>query len=73
MVLNEKIKAFVTHIDSLVAQMMIYLARNILILLLLIRKIIIMTKYLDLSDVFANKSVKVFLKRIQNNQNINKL
>ena len=67
--MDENIKAFVVHISYLGSRITIYLARKAQMALLLAKKVIIPTKYLDFADVFLKKSANVFPEQTGVNEN----
>lgn len=64
----EHVKVVITYISSLIARMTIYLANKVYIILLLVKIIIILVKYLDLADVFLKTLAKMLSKRIRVNK-----
>lgn len=61
-ILDEDVKAFVSYISNLTVKMTTHSAKKVQISMLLVKKIIILVKYLDFMEVFSKKSVKLLLK-----------
>lgn len=68
MVLNDNIKVFVIYINNVAAKITIHIVKKALIFLLLVEKVIILAKYLDLADLSLKKLAKVLPKYIEVNQ-----
>lgn len=69
LILNKNIKAFVIYVAPFsLSFILIYLAQKVEIVLLFIKKVNILAKYLDLINVFLKKLVIKLIKRL----NINK-
>lgn len=61
-ILYEKIKAFVTNINSIIVKIIISLAKKTKILSLLIKKVTILTKYSNSANVFFRNLAKILHK-----------
>lgn len=59
---DKNVKAFIAYINNLTAKIIILLAKKSSIFLLLVEKVLILTKYLDFADFFSKKSIKVLFK-----------
>lgn len=69
MVLDENVKSFVMYVTSLsLSLMLIYLAREAQIASLIPKKVKILAKYSDFSNVFSKKKALVLLKLTKLNQ-----
>lgn len=76
MTLNKKSKVFIVYIDvlkSLLIKISISFAKKLQIAFLLIKKVIILDKYLDYLNIFLVKTMLIQLKQIIFNQHIIKL
>ena len=70
--LDEYVEAFVLHMNFLLT-MTIYPIRKRKIVLLIAKKVKILTKYLDFSDVFLEKKTAILVKATKLNQHAIKL
>ena len=68
--LDKNIKAFMVHVSSLRLRMTIYPAKKVQMALLLAKKITVLVKYLDFTDVFLEKSANVFSKQAEINDHV---
>ena len=68
MALDGNTKVFIVYVASLTSKITIHLACKVQITLLIIKKVIVLAKYLDFTDVFSKESVEVLLKRIEINK-----
>ena len=72
--LNENIEAFIVYMQSFSLNLMsIYPTQKAQIALLITKKVQILTKYLNFSDIFLKKKTLVLSKVINLNQHIIKL
>lgn len=74
MTLDKNIEIFVIHVIFFsLSLILIYLTKIIYIILLFIKKIKILVRYLDFSNVFSKKNALILLKIIKLNQYFIKL
>ena len=68
--MDTNIEAFMVHVDflSLKSRMIIYLAKKAQIILLLVKKVIIPTKYLYFVDIFSKNLAKMLPEQIRVNE-----
>lgn len=66
--LDKNVEAFVIYIISQFCLILIHLTRKTQIVLLLAKKIKILAKYLDFSNVFSEKKVLILLEKTKLNQ-----
>ena len=71
--LDKNIEAFMVYVSSLKLRMSIHIAREAQLALLLTKKVTMLTKYLDLADVFLEKLANVFSEQTGANKYTNKL
>ena len=72
--LDENVKAFVVHVISFSFNLMpIYLIKKNQIVLLVIKKMQIPSKYSDFLDIFLEENTLILLKAINLNQHVIKL
>ena len=71
--LNKKIEIFIIYISSLALKIIAYLAKEVEIVLLFAKEVIVPAEYLNFFDVFLDKSVNVFSEQIGANEHAIKL
>ena len=71
--MNEHIKVFVVHVNSLALRMTIYPARKAQLASLLVEKVIVLAKYSDFADMFLEESINIFPEQIRVNEHTIKL